>query len=252
MNDTTQTRQTLSCPERVAVDRGRAAAARMRPEPALIETLRIPGPTNEAAARFLDKVTFTEAGHWLWTAGTNGNGYGRFSIGGRNLFAHRIAWSWRHGVQIPDGLSIDHLCRIRGCVCPDHLEAVSQRENTLRGNTIVAANAAMDRCPQGHLLAGINLVAAMLRRGQRMCRVCHVVRARAHAAVSPGNPNRERIAQAAVSRLTGDETPESLGLLPAPIHLRVGLVSGAWSRTGKQLELVGITSTVSTPHGVVA
>jgi hypothetical protein len=249
MNDA---RQNLNDRESVAVRRGRLAAAIMRPEPGMPDTLRIPEATNETAARFVAKLAATDDGHWVWTASTTEGGYGRFSIAGKAFLAHRVAWTWRNCRQIPQGLTIDHVCRVRACTRPDDLDAVTHRENTLRGNTVTAANASRERCPRGHVLEGINLRAAGLRIGQRSCRICAVARVRALNALSLGHPDRGRVARAAVERLMGDETPESLWLVPAPIHLRLGLVAGAEMSAGKQLELVGMGSTVSMPRGVVA
>ena len=75
--------------------------------------------------RFWNKVNKTE-GCWLWTAALS-HGYGRFGKGGA---AHRLAWEDRNG-PIPEGLVLDHLCRVPRCVNPEHLEPVTHRENTL-------------------------------------------------------------------------------------------------------------------------
>ena len=74
-------------------------------------------------------------GCWLWTGARTANGYGTMSAGGRygaTLLAHRLAYEWYRGA-IPDGLQIDHLCRVRHCVNPWHLEAVTQEVNLKRG-----------------------------------------------------------------------------------------------------------------------
>lgn len=68
---------------------------------------------------------------WLWTGSTNGNSYGRFSLDGRMVPAHRWAYEALVG-PIPPGLQIDHLCRVPLCVNPDHLEPVSQADNKRR------------------------------------------------------------------------------------------------------------------------
>jgi hypothetical protein len=86
-------------------------------------------------ARFFSRVNGTPDGCWLWTAHVNPRtGYVQFRIGGRSgkmVLAHR--WSYEHFVgPIPDGLQIDHLCRVRHCVNPSHLEPVTARENRLR------------------------------------------------------------------------------------------------------------------------
>jgi hypothetical protein len=237
VNDTSTARPNLSGPERAAVERGREAAARMRPEPALIETRPTPTPTNESAVRFVAKIDFTGDSHWLWTAATNGNGYGVVNLAGATYLAHRVALAWYSRRQIPPGLVIDHRCRVSACVNPRHLEAVTSRVNTLRGDTLQADQLARQRCPRGHILAGTNLAAYALRRGWRVCRVCAVVLVRAHDALSSGRPDRWKVAQATVSRLSGHETPESIGLAPLPIHRRLDLVSGSGNTIAQQLVL---------------
>ncbi len=69
---------------------------------------------------------------WIWEAQSVAEGYGKLSItGGSPAWAHRFAYETRYGV-IPKGLHIDHLCMVRLCVNPDHLEAVTQAENNRR------------------------------------------------------------------------------------------------------------------------
>lgn len=85
------------------------------------------------AARIGKKLSYDPAtGCWLWTGATNGSGYGMIGVGQRKKYVHRAAYELARG-PIPDGLVIDHLCRIPICCSPAHLEAVTNRENTLRG-----------------------------------------------------------------------------------------------------------------------
>jgi len=77
---------------------------------------------------------------------------------------------------IPDGLVLDHLCRVRACVRPGHLEAVTQRVNLLRGRTIQAANAAKTHCLRGHRFDSENTYVTSL--GQRRCITCKRMRSR--------------------------------------------------------------------------
>jgi len=121
-----------------------------------------------ASERFWSKVHKSEA-CWLWTAGTSHDGYGRFSVKGRNVYAHR--WSYQVLVgPIPGGLEIDHLCRVHACVNPDHLEVVTRRENQLRGAGLAALCAQRTHCPKGHEYSGAN---TYRHKGSRYCRECN-------------------------------------------------------------------------------
>lgn len=112
---------------------------------------------------FFRQIHF-KPGCWEWLGHKNDRGWGRF--GGQQ--AHRVAFEIWVG-PIPVGLTIDHLCRNRGCVNPDHLEAVSTAINVLRGETITAANLAKTHCPQGHPYDEQNTLA---QGGRRYCREC--------------------------------------------------------------------------------
>lgn len=80
---------------------------------------------------FWAKVIKTD-GCWGWTASTQRNGYGHFKVGGRKgkmLYAHRFAYELLVG-PIPDGMQVDHQCRVRSCVNPAHLRLVTNKQNT--------------------------------------------------------------------------------------------------------------------------
>lgn len=91
-----------------------------------------------------------------WTGAHDADGYGRVQVGSKWKGAHRVAWEKLHG-EIPTGLVIDHLCRVRNCINVDHMEVVTSKENTLRGLNPPAVNARKKICIHGHKLEGINL-----------------------------------------------------------------------------------------------
>lgn len=98
----------------------------------------------------------------LWTGCVDRNGYGGKSVNGRRMMAHRWAYEQRYG-PIPSGLEIDHLCRVHACVNPEHLEAVTHRENTRRANH-------REACVHGHAYIPENTL--WERDGKRKCRTC--------------------------------------------------------------------------------
>lgn len=126
------------------------------------------GRDNRTLVRFLSKVDKAND-CWLWTAALLKTGYGRFKKDGKTKLAHRVSYELLVG-PIPDGLTLDHLCRERRCVNPAHLEPVTAKVNVLRGETITAHNARKEQCIRGHLLRGDNLF--VRRDGHRLCRHC--------------------------------------------------------------------------------
>jgi hypothetical protein len=102
-------------------------------------------------------------GCWIWMAGTNGR-YGKFRMPGREAYAHRVAYEWTHG-EIPEGLTLDHLCNQPLCCRPSHLEPVTLQVNIQR------AAARRTHCPHGHPLSGDNLYIRP-NTGHRACRIC--------------------------------------------------------------------------------
>lgn len=124
--------------------------------------------------RFWEKVDKTDT-CWLWIGYVSRNGYGQFTISGKHYYAHRVAYELETG-PIPEGLQIDHLCRVRSCVNPSHLEPVTARENTLRGEGPAAKEALRTHCPYGHEYAGENLY--FTPKGYRQCKKCNARRKR--------------------------------------------------------------------------
>jgi hypothetical protein len=105
---------------------------------------------------------------WPWTGAQSG-GYGNFWRGGSTGRAHRFSYELMVGA-IPKGLTLDHLCRNRACVRPDHLEPVTNRENIMRGEGVTARRARRTHCPKGHPFSGDNLY--VTPAGVRHCRAC--------------------------------------------------------------------------------
>jgi hypothetical protein len=122
--------------------------------------------------RFWSKVDITD-GCWLWTGYVDKLGYARFWVDRETrVFVHRFAYESKIG-PIPEGLTIDHLCRVPRCVNPDHLDPVTLREN-LRRSPInpTSINLRKTRCPQGHRYSNYD------KRGWRECRTCRATQAR--------------------------------------------------------------------------
>lgn len=119
-----------------------------------------------------------QSGCWLWTGGRNTKGYGQIYIEGRNRGVHRYVYQHIVG-DIPDGMTLDHLCRERACCNPTHLEPVTNQENCrrgLRGDLYPHK----DHCAHGHPLTGDNVV--IRKNGYRRCRTCHAAELRRYFA----------------------------------------------------------------------
>ena len=126
---------------------------------------RYPSP----AERFWAKADRpNESACWTWRAGIDSRGYGQFYFRGKNNIAHRIAYELVKG-PIPAGLVIDHLCRNPLCVNPAHLEAVTNRENMIRGESPSARQFRAAVCKYGHPLQGDNVIST---KSGRRCREC--------------------------------------------------------------------------------
>lgn len=125
------------------------------------------------AQRFAGKIDRNgPGGCWLWTGHVDRGGYGRIRLGGRTEpvgYAHRVAYELYVGL-IPEGYELDHLCRVRRCANPDHLEPVTRAVNIARGESPPARTIRDDRCKRGHEFTANAYV--YLKTGARRCREC--------------------------------------------------------------------------------
>jgi hypothetical protein len=130
--------------------------------------------------RIATKVAFTADGCLEWVAFVEHSGYARIWLNRKNVMAHRAVYEYHFG-PIPAGLVIDHLCRNKRCVRPEHLEAVTNSENVLRGvgpSVVREAAAARTHCKSGHPFDDSNLY--VFPDGTRTCLTCKRQRAREH------------------------------------------------------------------------
>lgn len=119
--------------------------------------------TASEIQRFESKFIKTSS-CWEWNSPLDRDGYGTFYFRKRNRRAHRVAYYIYVG-DIPNGLVIDHICLKPNCVRPDHLRAITQRENTLDGRGVGAINARKTHCKLGHKFDKVY-------GKQRYCTIC--------------------------------------------------------------------------------
>lgn len=123
------------------------------------------------------KIREQENGCWLWTSSLVTHGYAQVKLNGKSQQAHRFVYEQLVG-KIPKGLELDHLCRVRNCVNPAHLEPVPHAENVRRGLAgAVAAERARSKthCLRGHLYTEESTLLQYPKRGgnpTRSCRLC--------------------------------------------------------------------------------
>lgn len=129
--------------------------------------------------RFWAKVDKTET-CWLWTGWKNHKGYGYLTIAGKNVRAHR--WAYEQLVGLIDGdLTVDHLCRVKECVNPAHMELVTREENSRRGSKGRAGTES--HCAAGHAYtAETSYINPTAKRPRRRCRICQARYKSAHEA----------------------------------------------------------------------
>lgn len=119
--------------------------------------------------RFMSKVD-SSGDCWLWTSPLSLGGYATFAVGRKGQRAHR--WAYEHWVgPIPKGLQIDHICRVRHCVNPEHLRPV-----TPQGNSQYRAEQ-VTHCPKGHEYSPEN---TYISNGSRICKTCNRDKSKAY------------------------------------------------------------------------
>lgn len=118
------------------------------------------------------------SGCWFWTAAQFAHGYGKTSKKDKTVRAHNVVYELIKG-PIPPGLVLDHLCRVRSCVNPDHLEPVTETENIRRGVSFSAINFRKTHCPQGHPYSPENTYRRKRRKHSiRVCKACTTIRSK--------------------------------------------------------------------------
>jgi hypothetical protein len=149
-------------------------------------TTTVPKPKRRPSLRerLLSKAIINfETGCWEWQGGHNANEYGRIRVTGSKSMhlTHRVAYELFVG-PIPSGLFIDHLCRNRKCLRPDHLEPVTNRENLMRSPiTFAGKRVTKTHCVNGHEFTAEN-TAIRKGDGTRVCRTCQRAHQRSYQA----------------------------------------------------------------------
>ena len=133
---------------------------------------------TSSVERFLAFVMpVTESGCWIWTGSCDRKGYGRFTLPGHSSLAHRISFELYKSV-IPFNMCLDHLCHVRCCVNPDHLQIVGHKETVTQGGSGYRLKTqSQTHCKIGHPLS--EAYTFIQNSGmRRQCRICRAKTAR--------------------------------------------------------------------------
>lgn len=150
-------------------------------------------PAQPVFSRMIEKIFLPGNGCWVWTGQKNDAGYGKITVKGKPLYAHRVAYELWVG-NIPADKEIDHLCNNKSCINFEHLETVTHQENIRRGYQqpgVIPANTRKTHCPQGHPYDATNTY--FRSDGGRTCKICRGKNQRAYV-------ERNRIARNARRR----------------------------------------------------
>lgn len=149
------------------------------------------GPAIERLQRRI--VIDPDTGCHNWSGFVSKEGYGRIGTEAGVRMTHRVAYEARKGV-VPAGLLLDHLCRNRRCCNPEHLEAVTQQVNALRGEGVAAKNSRKTHCIRGHEFTPENTARHGRNRRGRVCRKCRNARTAQRKALRLKKSERETCA----------------------------------------------------------
>lgn len=169
--------------------------------------------TTEQITRLFSKIIVNPITRcWEWQGARNLGGYANTTYRQRLITAHRVMFAWLVSPlpahPIARGLPVlDHLCRVRHCVNPAHLELVSIGTNVLRGQTIPAHHAEKEVCPQGHLYTAENTYVGPTD-GARQCRTCRRDAQRKRNAADPEKRRAYKRERAKLKRATDPEWAE--------------------------------------------
>jgi hypothetical protein len=142
--------------------------------------------------RIIHRSSEDENGCWIWSGALTGAGYGQLSLNNRKQYAHRVSYEAFVG-PIPDGLHIDHLCRVRRCVNPAHLEPVTVAENNRRASR-------RPTCSNGHEMTPENTIWEKQGAGVPLSRRCSACRYRRNQErARRDRESRARLREAAVA-----------------------------------------------------
>jgi hypothetical protein len=126
--------------------------------------------------RIKANIKIDSNGCWNWQLSKERGGYGKIKVAYKSKLAHRVSYEVFVG-EIPNGLQLDHICKVRACVNPAHLEPVTAKENLHRSSLkeLWAAKKEVTHCPQGHKYTTANTLIKQNKWGNdcRNCRTCH-------------------------------------------------------------------------------
>ena len=128
-------------------------------------------------SRFWDKVSITKS-CWIWQASKH-LGYGRFRFNGTVVYAHRFCYKLFKG-DIPNNLVLDHLCKNPSCINPEHLEVVTQKENSIRGETghyTLKIKKGYFDCGHEYSIENMYFIKSGRSKGRGVCKICARIRA---------------------------------------------------------------------------